>query len=61
VDPSLTRKVDAGKIVQELTGMLGGRGGGKPDLARGAGKDVSQLEPARRRAIELTAGLSRRA
>jgi len=56
VDLSLTRKVQAGRIVQELTGILGGRGGGKPDLARGAGKEVSQLELARRRAIELTAG-----
>src|SRR5262249_25972976 len=45
VDSSLTRKVQAGKLVQELTGILGGKGGGKPDLARGAGKDVSQLEP----------------
>ncbi|HEX7194076.1 MAG TPA: alanine--tRNA ligase [Chthoniobacterales bacterium] len=57
VDSSLTGKVQAGKVVQELTGMLGGRGGGKADLARGAGKDLSQLEPARRRAIELTAGV----
>ena len=57
VDSSLTGKVQAGKVVQELTGMLGGRGGGKADLARGAGKDLSQLEPARRRAMELTAGV----
>ena len=57
VDSSLTGKVQAGKVVQELTGMLGGRGGGKADLARGAGKDLSQLEPARRRAMELTAAV----
>ena len=55
VDASLTQKVHAGKIVQELTGILGGRGGGKPDLARGAGKEVSQLELAKERAVELTA------
>jgi alanyl-tRNA synthetase len=57
VDSSLTRKVQAGKVVEELTGILGGRGGGRADLARGAGKDVSQLEPARIRAVELTAGV----
>ncbi|HEV3209415.1 MAG TPA: alanine--tRNA ligase [Chthoniobacterales bacterium] len=57
VDSSLTGEVQAGKVVQELTGILGGRGGGKADLARGSGKDLSQLEPARRRAIELTAGV----
>ena len=58
VDSSLTKKFQAGKIVQELTGILGGRGGGKPDLARGAGKDVSQLASAKKRALELTAGIS---
>jgi alanyl-tRNA synthetase len=58
VDPSLAKKFQAGKIVQELTGILGGRGGGKPDLARGAGKDVSQLASAKKRALELMAGIS---
>jgi alanyl-tRNA synthetase len=55
VDSSLTKKFQAGRIVQELTGILGGRGGGRPDLARGAGKDVSQLAQAKARALELTA------
>ena len=57
VDPSLTHKVDAGKIVLELTGILGGKGGGKRDVARGAGNNASQLERAKDRALELTAGV----
>jgi alanyl-tRNA synthetase len=57
VDPSFTHKVQAGKIVQELTGLLGGKGGGKPDLARGAGKDSSKVDLAKARAVELTANI----
>ena len=33
----------AGKIVQTLSTALGGKGGGKPDLAMGGGKDVAKL------------------
>jgi alanyl-tRNA synthetase len=33
----------AGKIVNELSQKLGGKGGGKPDFAMGGGKDVEKL------------------
>ena len=33
----------AGKLVKEIAGILGGSGGGRPDLASGAGKDISRL------------------
>ena len=39
VDSSLTKVFQAGKIVQELTGLLGGKGGGRPEMARGVGPD----------------------
>jgi alanyl-tRNA synthetase len=33
----------AGKLVQELSVKLGGKGGGKPDFAMGGGKDAAKL------------------
>ncbi|MEO0795318.1 MAG: alanine--tRNA ligase [Verrucomicrobiota bacterium] len=34
----------AGDIIRELTGKLGGKGGGKPDFAMGGGSDADALE-----------------
>ncbi len=39
-------KVQAGKIIQAIAPIVGGKGGGKPDFARGGGKDVSQVDAA---------------
>jgi len=36
----------AGKIVSDLSVLLGGKGGGKPDFAMGGGRDVSKLQGA---------------
>jgi len=51
--PSVTQQHPAGRLVQELTAILNGKGGGKPDLARGVGKDVSKLPEAVSRAREI--------
>ncbi|HEX9962253.1 MAG TPA: alanine--tRNA ligase, partial [Pyrinomonadaceae bacterium] len=46
VSDDLTDKVKAGKIVQEIAPIVGGRGGGKPDMAEGGGTDASKLNDA---------------
>jgi alanyl-tRNA synthetase len=56
VSPELTSIHQAGKLVQELTAILGGKGGGRPDLARGVGKNITKLAEAIERAKQLVTG-----
>jgi alanyl-tRNA synthetase len=46
VTKDLTARVHAGKLVQELAKLVGGSGGGRPDLAEAGGKDTSGIENA---------------
>ncbi len=46
VSKDLTSKVQAGKLVGEVAKAIGGKGGGRPDMAEGAGKDVQTLPSA---------------
>ncbi len=46
VSKDLTHKVQAGKLVSEVAKAIGGKGGGRPDMAEGAGKDASLLPAA---------------
>ncbi|MFZ3329931.1 MAG: alanine--tRNA ligase [Candidatus Acidiferrales bacterium] len=46
VTNDLIPKLHAGKIVQELAKIVGGSGGGKPDLAEAGGKDTSAIQKA---------------
>jgi alanyl-tRNA synthetase len=57
VDSSLTKQLQAGRVVQELTQILGGKGGGRLDLARGVGKDSGKLADAVQRAKEIVANI----
>jgi alanyl-tRNA synthetase len=53
VTPEFTAKVQAGKIIQQIAPIVGGKGGGKPDNARGGGKDPSKLNEALAKAKAL--------
>ena len=46
VSKDLIPKLHAGKIVQELAKLLGGSGGGPPELAEAGGKDTSGIQSA---------------
>jgi alanyl-tRNA synthetase len=46
VTKDLIPKLHAGKIVQELAKLVGGSGGGRPDLAEAGGKDTSGIQNA---------------
>jgi alanyl-tRNA synthetase len=46
VTKDLTAKVHAGKLIQVLAPKVGGKGGGRPDLAEAGGKDTSGLKSA---------------
>ena len=43
VTKDLTSKVRAGDVMKEFAGRVGGKGGGRPDMAQGGGTDVSAL------------------
>jgi alanyl-tRNA synthetase len=53
VTADFTAKVQAGKIIQTIAPIVGGKGGGKPDNARGGGKDASKLDEALAKAKTL--------
>jgi alanyl-tRNA synthetase len=53
VPKELTSKFQANKIIQELAPIVGGKGGGRPENAQGAGKDASKIEMALAKAMEL--------
>jgi alanyl-tRNA synthetase len=56
VPKEMTPRVRANEVIQQIAPILGGKGGGRPESARGAGKDASKLPDALQKARELIAG-----
>jgi alanyl-tRNA synthetase len=46
VTKDLTSRIQAGKVVGAVAEKVGGKGGGRPDLAEAGGKDVAALDSA---------------
>ena len=53
VTKDLTKKYHAGNIVKELSEIVGGRGGGKPDLAQAGGNIPGKLDEALNKTVEI--------
>ena len=43
-DSFVKKGIQAGKIVRDITRQMGGGGGGRPQMAQGAGKDASNID-----------------
>jgi alanyl-tRNA synthetase len=57
VTPNLTKRIQAGKLVGAVAKLVGGSGGGKPDIAEAGGKDQSQIDAALKASPEIVAEL----
>ncbi|HEV2763498.1 MAG TPA: alanine--tRNA ligase [Pyrinomonadaceae bacterium] len=44
--PDLSKRVPAGQVIKELPPIIGGRGGGRPDMAEGGGPEPQKLSQA---------------
>ena len=57
VTKDLTGKVQAGKIVGQIAALVGGKGGGRPDLAEAGGSDAGALDGALAKAASVVESL----
>ncbi len=46
VTPAFVANVQAGKLIQQIAPIVGGKGGGRPDNARGGGKNPAKIDQA---------------
>ncbi|OLD73081.1 MAG: alanine--tRNA ligase [Verrucomicrobia bacterium 13_1_20CM_54_28] len=53
VPKEMSAKLQANKLIQQIAPIVGGKGGGRPENAQGAGKDASKIAEALAKAREL--------
>jgi len=58
VTPDLTSKIKAGDIIKNIAPIVGGTGGGRPDLAQAGGRDASKLDEALAKVASLVGSSS---
>jgi alanyl-tRNA synthetase len=57
VTKDLTSRVQAGKVIGPVAHKVGGKGGGRPDLAEAGGKDAAALDSALNEAYSVVEGI----
>jgi alanyl-tRNA synthetase len=57
VTPGVVKRIQAGKLVGALAKLVGGSGGGKPEIAEAGGKDQAQIDAALKAAPGIVAEL----
>jgi alanyl-tRNA synthetase len=56
IPKELTGKIQANKLIQEIAPIVGGKGGGRPDSAQGAGTDLAKIDSAMMETHRLLVG-----
>jgi alanyl-tRNA synthetase len=44
VSKSISKRFPAGVLIKDMSALVGGKGGGRPDMAQGGGPDISSLD-----------------
>ncbi len=57
ITPDLLGKIKAGDLVNQLAAVVGGKGGGRPELAQAGGTNIAKLPEALKLAQELLAAI----
>ena len=57
VTPGLTKRIQAGKLAGAVAKLVGGSGGGKPEIAEAGGKDQAQIDAALAAAAKIVGEL----
>ncbi len=53
VTEDLVKRFQAGKIIKEIAGIVGGSGGGRPDMAQAGGTKTDKIDEALNKVREL--------
>jgi alanyl-tRNA synthetase len=56
VTPDLTKRFHAGNLIKQVSAVVGGSGGGRPDMAQAGGTQPENLDAALAKALEMIRG-----
>ena len=52
-DSLIQRGINAGEIIRNISALTGGKGGGRPNMAQGGGKDINKAQEALDAAVKM--------